>query len=165
MGKKCTFLTNTHNSKWFLGFTVPFLGGPAPDVAVGLFRGSVLATLRTAFGALSIPAAPSWTAPSISGRTSPRPRGTRPPRPYVRTHRAGSYRMSNPNGLPSPQDFVLPALSTINPMPAATYDLRAQRVQLVYRSKKKARAIFSHGPKYQFSNKQLFFYRFDFRLI
>ena len=37
----------------------------------------------------SIPAAPSWTAPSILGRTSPRPRGTRPPRPNVRTHRAG----------------------------------------------------------------------------
>ena len=51
----------------------------------------------------SIPAAPSWTAPSILGRTSPRPRGTRPPRPNVRTHRAGGYRASNPNGLQYPQ--------------------------------------------------------------
>ena len=47
----------------------------------------------------SIPAATSWMAPSISGRTAPRPRGTLPPRPNVRTGRHYRYRLRNPNGL------------------------------------------------------------------
>ena len=48
-------------------FVFFLLGGPAPIVAVTLFRGSVLAALRTAFGALPIVAATlaGWRFPFV----------------------------------------------------------------------------------------------------
>ena len=42
------------------------------------------------------------------GRPTPRPRGTRPPRPNVRMGRHYRYSVRNPNGLPPPRNLVLP---------------------------------------------------------